>query len=78
MKPSTLLEDPTEINQEYVEAWNKIDKALGTETDPDISMTQALLNTLVVMAEKIESLERDVAEHERSITLLQGRGFPYA
>jgi hypothetical protein len=50
--PKDILPDP-----EYVDAWGRIEKALGIEVDPDMEMQRAVVSTLAIMAERIGKLE---------------------
>lgn len=72
MKTSKYKDHQVTPDPEYIAAWEKIEKALRIEVDPDIGMTQSILNTMAIMAEMIVEQEEALREHQRSTGVYDG------
>ena len=73
METSKYSEKQVTPNPKFIAAWERVEKALGIEVDPDTEMHQAVLDTLAVMAERIAAQEEAFREHERMSGVYDGR-----
>ena len=55
MKTSKYKDGSVVPDAEFVAAWERIEKALGIEVDPDRPMTVCILETLADMAEQVSA-----------------------